>query len=252
MKKEIIIFTDGASKGNPGPGGYGAIIIFPEGKVVELGGGEKKTTNNRMELTGAIKALEEIRQRGTLTDERVTVYTDSKYLIGGMTGWIYGWQKNNWQKKKVLADGRIEESAVLNQDLWKKLMELISLNHQNDRPRKIKWNYVGGHVGVAGNERCDEIASAIAKGEKLDLYKGPLSKYQVEIMDLEHSEEKKATKYNNTKAYSYLSLVNGALNIDKTWAECEKRVKGVKNVKYQKAVSLEQEKEIIKSWGLNG
>jgi ribonuclease HI len=232
-ENKIIIFTDGASKGNPGPGGYGAVIVFTDGQVLELGGEEKHTTNNRMELTGAVKALEEISK----TKEEVVVYTDSKYLINGVTGWIFGWQKNGWKTK--------EKKEVLNKDLWVKLAELI-------KNKKIKWNYVGGHVGVAGNERCDEIASGFAVGEKVDLYAGPLTKYSIKVLDLGHSEEKKEIKYNKSaKAYSYLSLVNGVLNLDKTWAECEARVKGVKNVKYQKAVSADHEKEIIKSWGLH-
>jgi len=233
VMKEIIIFTDGSSKGNPGPGGYGAVIILPEGKVIELGGAEKQTTNNRMELTGAFQALQEILKR----KEEILVYTDSKYLINGMTGWIYGWQKNNWQTK--------EKKEVLNKDLWEKLIKLSS-------GKKIKWHYVGGHVGIAGNERCDEIADALAIGEKVDLYHGPLSHYKINILDLGHSKEKKEKKHSKSaKAYSYLSLVNGILNIDKTWADCERRVKGKKGAKYQKAVSEYHEKEIIKNWGLN-
>ena len=233
MKDKIIIFSDGASKGNPGPGGFGAIVVWPEGKVAEFGGFEKHTTNNRMELSGAISALEEVFKR----DEEILFYTDSKYVINGMTAWIYGWQKNGWQTK--------EKKDVLNKDLWAKLFEL-------SQGKKIKWTYVGGHVGVAGNERCDEIADASARGEKVTLYKGLLSNYKINVLDLGHDEGKKVNKYSKSaKAYSYLSLVSGVLNIDKTWAECERRVTGVKNVRYQKAVSPEHEKEILKNWGLN-
>ena len=113
MSKEVIIFCDGASKGNPGPGGYGAVIVLPEGKVVELGGADKHTTNNRMELSGALKALEKVKDK----KEDIIIYTDSKYVINGMTGWIFGWQKNNWQTK--------EKKEVLNKDLWEKLVDLI-------------------------------------------------------------------------------------------------------------------------------
>jgi len=232
MEKKVIIFCDGASKGNPGPGGYGAVVVWGD-KVMELGGFEKHTTNNRMELSGVIVALEKLPPKLT----EIIVYTDSKYLINGVTGWIYGWQKNNWRTK--------EKKEVLNKDLWEKLVVLI-------KDKKIKWNYVGGHVGVAGNERCDEIASGFATGEKVDLYKGTLQKYNINILDLGHDKEKKAVKSNkNIKAYSYLSLINGVLTIDKTWAECEKRVKGVRGVKYQKAVSPEHEAEIIRAWGQN-
>ncbi len=239
MTKEdkIIIFCDGASKGNPGPGGFGAVIVLPEGKVIELGGHEKHTTNNKMELTGVLKALEKVKAR----KEEIVIYTDSKYVINGMTGWIYGWQKNNWQTK--------EKKVVLNKEIWEKLAGA-------SKGKKIKWNYVGGHIGVLGNERCDEIASDLAQNKKVDLYSGSLEKYKINISDLGHDEIKKVDKreknhHSNAKAYSYLSLVNGILYIDKTWPECEKRVKGKAGVKYKKATSLIEEKEIIRGWGLN-
>jgi len=234
-KDKIIIFSDGASKGNPGPGGFGAVVVLPEGKVVELGGYEKHTTNNRMELSGAISGLTEILKN----KEEIIFYTDSKYVINGITGWVYGWQKNGW---KVAGNKGCD---VANRDLWEKLIEV-------SRDKKIKWNYVGGHVGVAGNERCDEIADAMATNQKVSFYKGSLSNYKINILDLGHSEEKKTVKSNkNAKAYSYLSLVNGVLHKDKIWTDCEKRVKGKKGVRFQKAISPEHEKEILKSWGVN-
>lgn len=230
MKDQTIIFSDGASKGNPGPGGWGAVVVS-DGKVKELGGSEKNTTNNRMELSAVLGALTEIKKE----KKEIVIYTDSKYVISGMTSWIYGWQKNNWQTKS--------KTEVLNKDLWVKLLT-VSQN------KKIKWNYVGGHIGVAGNERCDEIASALASGEKIKLYDGLLSDYKINILDLGHLTEKKTKKSSSSqKAYSYISLVNGVIFQDKTWPECEKRVKGVKGVKYQKAISPEHEKEIIASWG---
>jgi ribonuclease HI len=232
-KDKIIIFSDGASKGNPGSGGFGAVVVLPEGKVVELGGYDKHTTNNRMELSGAIAGLQEI----VKNKEEIIFYTDSKYVINGMTGWIYGWQKNNWQTK--------DKHDVMNKDLWEKLFELA-------QGKKIKWNYVGGHVGVAGNERCDVIADAEALGQKVDFYKGSLKDYKINILDLGHDEELKKNKYSKSaKAYSYLSLVDGVFKVDKVWADCEKRVTGKKNPKYQKAISPEHETEIKKSWGIN-
>jgi ribonuclease HI len=159
---KIIIFSDGASKGNPGPGGYGAIVVLPEGKVVELGACEKNTTNNRMELSGALFALTEVKER----DEEITVYTDSKYVIGGMTSWLFNWQKNNWRTA--------QKKEVLNKDLWEKLA-LVT------KDKEIDWQYVAGHSGHAGNERFDEIASNLALGEKVDLYSGKLSDYKIDI-----------------------------------------------------------------------
>ena len=169
MRDKIIIFTDGASKGNPGPGGFGAVIVLPEDEVIELGGSEKHTTNNRMELAGAIMALEEILKR----DEGVLVYTDSKYLIGGMTEWIFNWQKNGWKSAT--------KKPVANQDLWEKLAEL-------SKGKKVNYHYVAGHVGVRGNERCDEIASGLATGENISLYRGALTGYKINILDLGRNE----------------------------------------------------------------
>jgi len=270
---KIIIFSDGASKGNPGPGGWGSIVIKlnvhkvesekKDGIVEELGGREKHTTNNRMELTGALKALAKIRQRGTLTGQEIIIYTDSKYLINGMTGWVFGWQKNGWQKKKVLPNGEVEWSEILNLDLWQKLVKVVKPHSakSSDGARKIKWHYVGGHIGVAGNERCDEIASDLAEGKKVRLFKGKIQDYKIDILNLKHNRPvhqnghpalTKAGKGNRGKAYSYLSLVGGILNIDQTWPECEKRVKGKAGAKYKKALSEIEEQEIIRGWGLNG
>jgi ribonuclease HI len=235
MNDKIIIFCDGASKGNPGPGGYAAVIVLGN-EVMEIGGAEKNTTNNRMELTAAMYALKEVE-----TNLEIDVYTDSRYLINGITKWIFAWQKNNWQTKS--------KEEVLNKDLWLNLAFLI-------KDKKIKWHYVGGHIGIAGNERCDEIASTLAVGEKMDLYGGPVSKYKIDVLNFSHDKIKKAIKKSKSesksgvKAYSYISLVDGVVHKDKTWAECEKRVKGAKGAKYKKAISVEDEAEILKSWGI--
>ena len=150
MTDEITIFTDGSSKGNPGPGGWG-VIIKRNGKVEEMGGGEEYTTNNRMELTAAIKALLELGIRNyELGKGKIVVHSDSKYLIDGITKWIHNWQKNNWRTK--------DRKAVLNRDLWEKLYELIA-------GKEIEWKYVAGHIGHPENERCDEIAQAFAEGK---------------------------------------------------------------------------------------
>ena len=234
MINKIVIFTDGSSRGNPGPGGWGA-IINDDDKVVELGGREKMTTNNRMEILGAIKALESIVE----TKKEIILNTDSSYLINGITKWVYGWQKKGWKNS--------EKEEVANRDLWE---ELISAS----KNKKIKWNYVSGHSGVPGNERCDEIATSFADKKKLDLFKGKKSSYEINLVDLSGSGIKKVSSVNkNSKmpAYSYLSLVNGVLRKHKTWTECEKMVKGVKGgVKYKKAISEEDEWRIMTEWGL--
>jgi len=152
----ITIYTDGASRGNPGPGGWGVIMIYDD-KVAELGGRETHTTNNRMELTAAIKALEFI------TDREIVVYADSEYVTKGMTEWIKRWQKKGWKTA-----GR---KPVLNQDLWRKLLLLTE-------GREVKWKYVAGHTGVPLNERADEIATSFADNIVPALYHGPRDKYK--------------------------------------------------------------------------
>ena len=126
-------------------------------KVVELGGRETHTTNNRMELTAAIKALEFI------TDREIVVYADSEYVTKGMTEWIHKWQKKGWKTA-----GR---KPVLNQDLWRKLLLLTE-------GREVKWKYVAGHTGVPLNERADEIATSFADNIVPALYHGPRDKYK--------------------------------------------------------------------------
>ncbi len=230
---EIIIFTDGASKGNPGPGGWGAIIANT-GKVKELGGGEAHTTNNRMELLATIHALDSIVHENA----SIVLNTDSYYVINGITKWVKGWQKNNWKTK--------EKGDVLNKDLWQKLAELAN-------GKKIIWNHVGGHVGIPGNDRCDEIATSFAGEKNIQLFDGDQKKYDIDLTIneglVENTEKRSASKARSTaKAYSYLSMVDGKIQMHTTWAECEARVKGVKGAKFKKSLNKEEEQEIIKSW----
>lgn len=164
---KFIIYTDGSSRGNPGPGGWGA-IVFSENSVLEIGGREEMTTNNRMEIRAAIEALQlvslaqsklsDFDQRNTI----VEIHADSEYLIKGITIWIKNWQKNNWRTK--------DKKAVLNKDLWEKLLT-------ETEKRKVEWKKVLGHSGHELNERCDEIATSFADGKKIDLYDGPKQGY---------------------------------------------------------------------------
>lgn len=141
--KEVEIFTDGACSGNPGPGGWGAVLRY--GKVEkELCGGEKETTNNRMELTAAIMALRALKEPCN-----VTLTTDSKYLADGITkGWAESWKKNGWKKA--------DKKPALNIDLWEEILELFSKHNVN-----IVW--VKGHNGHPENERCDTLAVSFYK-----------------------------------------------------------------------------------------
>src|SRR3989338_7237006 len=265
--ESITIFTDGSSRGNPGPGGFGAIVIA-DGKVTELGGRETRTTNNRMELQAAIAALSSLSSL-RIKDEglRILIYSDSSYLINGITKWIHGWQKNGWKTKA--------KQDVENRDLWEKLIEI-------SRNKEIQWKQIGGHVGVIGNERCDEIATAFADGKPVKLYSGVLENYSIKnILDVGSRTGKGLTflptpacaeapacvsrtvrsagrqgqtlrsperkKRSRARAYSYVSMVDGKLETHKTWADCEKRVKG-KQAKYKKALNREEETETIRAF----
>ena len=152
----ITIHTDGSSRGNPGPGGWAAIIDDGE-TITEIGGREEHTTNNRMELTAAIKALKSV------SEENITIYTDSEYVMKGMTEWIHNWQKKNWKTAN--------RKPVLNQDLWQELLGMTE-------GKNIEWQYVAGHAGHHLNERADEIATSFADSLNPTLYDGPRDGYK--------------------------------------------------------------------------
>ncbi len=133
----VEIFCDGACSGNPGPGGYGAILRCG-GHVKELNGGARETTNNRMEMTAAIEALRQLTRPC-----QVLITTDSQYLVKGMTEWIAGWQRKGWRNSK--------KEPVLNKDLWELLLALTASH-------SVQWKWVRGHDGHVENERCDQLA----------------------------------------------------------------------------------------------
>lgn len=138
--KTVKIYTDGACSGNPGPGGWGAVLQY-KGHERELSGGEEKTTNNRMELTAAIQSLCALKEPC-----KVELYSDSKYLIDAVTkGWAVRWRENGWKRSR--------NEAALNPDLWDKLLNLLDV-HQ------VSWHWVKGHDGHPENERCDQLAVA--------------------------------------------------------------------------------------------
>jgi ribonuclease HI len=236
-----MLFTDGSSLGNPGPGGWAAILVLQSGYVVEMGAGLKHTTNNRMELTGVIEGLRRI------ADESgdLTIFTDSKYVHKGATEWAAGWKRRGW---KTMAKTDVE-----NRDLWEDTLVLLE-----DRKKfgHIAWKHVPGHSGMAGNERCDEIATGFAKEDLPGLFEGELGDYAVDILNITIDEAKSQKRSvdrarSRVKAYSYLSLVGGVAKRHMTWAECEQRVKGKPGVKYKKAVSPDDEKLILRSWGVS-
>ena len=141
--KTVTLYTDGACSGNPGPGGWGAILAYA-GTEKELSGGEKETTNNRMELTAVIAGLSALKEPCV-----VELYSDSKYVIDGLSkGWAVSWQKNGWKKA--------DKKPALNPDLWEKLLELTTIH-------TLHYHWVKGHADNPKNNRCDQMAVAAAK-----------------------------------------------------------------------------------------
>jgi len=233
MTAKIIIFTDGAAKGNPGKGGYGAVILDSK-TITEVGGYKEHTTNNEMELRAVIEALKVVKSRG----ETIAIYTDSKYVVEGAKGWIFGWIKNGWKTQT--------KTDVLNKELWQELLPLLKLV-------KIEWHKIPGHVGIIGNERADTIASGFAEKMTFDLYTGSDKDYGFDISDTSFDEAKAKKrsaekKREKQKAYSYISLLDGVVQVHQTWSECESRVKGKKVTRFKKSLDASNEKEIIKDF----
>lgn len=156
------IYTDGACSGNPGPGGWGTVLYLADGSVHELGGRDPKTTNNRMEMQAAIAGLRFLLDSGQTTP--VELYTDSEYVKKGITQWIDGWKKRDWQTSA--------KKPVLNKDLWQQLDELNQAVGQQTGAA-VKWIYVRGHAGNEGNERCDAIARAFSLNQAITLLQHP-------------------------------------------------------------------------------
>ena len=145
----VVVWTDGSSRGNPGPGGYGAVLLFTDATGAlhrkELSAGYTRTTNNRMEILAAIVALESL-----LKPCSVELHSDSQYLVNAMgRGWIWGWAKKGWKGAN--------KQPVKNPDLWKRMLHAI-------KPHRVEWVWVKGHVGTELNERCDELATRAADG----------------------------------------------------------------------------------------
>ena len=154
MSRITNLYTDGACSGNPGPGGWGTVAYFDDGSCHELGGRDGATTNNRMEMQAAISALQFF--ASTHQTEQCVLYTDSEYLIKGITQWVKGWKKKGWKT----AAGK----PVLNQDLWETL-DTLNGQVQSQTKVAVSWQHVKGHSGNVGNERCDTIARGFSGGQ---------------------------------------------------------------------------------------
>ncbi len=238
---ELIIYTDGASRGNPGKGGYAAIIVAGE-MVMEIADRKAHATNNQMELA-AVEAV--LSDSGALSwDGPVTLYSDSMYVINGITKWVHGWQRNGWITST--------KTPVENKSQWEHLLKLTK-----EYGKRLSIEKVKGHAGDLYNERCDDLAVKAALGTDQKLFSGSLKDYRTFLQEEGFDETTMKAKATTTKksssdkpVYSYVSLVNGIVNADKTWAACEKRVKGVKGAKYKKVFSKEEETELMQDWTL--
>jgi ribonuclease HI len=244
---KILIFSDGACSGNPGPGGWGTIVLLADGTVHELGGGNPKTTNNRMEMAAAFRALSMLKLE---EKHDITIYTDSAYLINGITKWVKGWKYRGW--KNSTGDD------VANRDLWEELSQVVS----SLEPSRISWKWVRGHDGNPGNERCDQIAVAFSKGKREQLYIGPVDGYFVDLTELPEEQplpepkssgtgsgaNKNGQRKSSAGAY-YISYLNGIVTRHETWPECQKVVHG-KPAKFKKVTSKQEELDTLRSWGV--
>ena len=178
---DILVYTDGACLRNPdGPGGWGVCIFYPDGAIYELGGHEARTTNNRMELQGALVALQAIEPGAA-----ATVYSDSQYVVEGLTKWLAGWKRKGWMTAT--------RAPVKNRDLWMRL--------DAEDPGRVTWRHVRGHSGNLGNSRADEIAHGFAVGKPPDLVDSR------SVSDANLAAAKPRT-------IRYVSLVDGALILD--------------------------------------
>ena len=238
-EQEHLLFTDGSSLGNPGPGGWGSVLVLSGSRIVELGGMATHTTNNRMELIALIEGLKRMKKES----EDIHIYTDSSYVHKGATEWSAGWKQRGWKT--------ITKTPVENRDIWE---EALTLLDERKKFGHIKWTRIPGHSGVLGNERCDKIATGFANGRVVDLYEGDIGQYAIDILDISIDDEMAKARSSvkarsHAKAHSYLSLVGGVAKRHMTWPECEKRVKGKSTVKYKKTLSAVDEASILRAWG---
>lgn len=204
------IYTDGACSGNPGPGGWGVVMYFAGGAAHELGGFAPDTTNNRMELQGAIAALDCLTQILPSLEQTspITLYTDSEYVKNGITKWIKGWQKKGWKTSAG--------KPVLNMDLWKKLDQL---NQAVQAMLPLHWQYVKGHSGDIGNDRTDAIATGFAQKHppKLRTLKFDTPLFQAEAKTEDSSESKtRSSQAKTTQTKTSQAKDDEAVNASKS------------------------------------
>jgi ribonuclease HI len=221
-----IAYTDGACLGNPGPGGWGIRILYPDGSVWEYGGAAAATTNNRMELQAAIEALKVLE-----TYPEATIVTDSRYVIDGLTRWIHNWRRRGWTT--------LAHTPVKNRGLW------IILDRQNHPG--IVWRHVRGHTGDPNNERADAIARAFARGTEARLFCGQAGSPSDPVVMPSGSASPVVPmsapldrSVSSPSKARYVSIVHGVVALDDEWAACAARVRGVSGARYKKVRTVEE------------
>jgi len=228
----LIIYTDGAARNNPGKAGWGVVIVDPEKRhVIELGGASPYATNNQMELTGAIKALEYVSLHKDYVGQKIALYTDSSYVIRGMKQWVHNWQKNGWQTS--------QKKDVENVRLWQ---DLLGLSQGKD----MEWLYVPGHSGVPLNERADVIATQFADHKPEKLFSGGLDSYAYDVR-VSKIVKRTTSKQKTSKTGYYIVVQQGEVSRYETWAACELVVKGAKNIRFKKVADASGEKKFLDS-----
>jgi ribonuclease HI len=243
MTQGYIIISDGACSKNPGPGGWGLIVVSPSGEVNEFGGSEESTTNNRMELFGVYRGLQEVYRDASRNPsdpapgikpnikpniKQIKLVSDSKYVLDGFEKSLDVWPKRGWKT--------VAGEPVKNQDLWEKILKGREL--LLGQGFRFSSELVKGHSGSDANERVDQIAVKFSQGGHISLYAGPISNYSISLESGARFEP------------VYLSLVQGKLNRHVTWDECKRVTEGQKGARYKKVKNRMEEQETLKAWGL--
>jgi ribonuclease HI len=237
----IVLFTDGACSGNPGPGGWACVLSLPDGRARELAGREPQTTNNRMEMRAVLEGLKAVAH----LEGPALVHTDSTYVLGGMTKWLAGWKRRGWRT----AAGE----PVKNEDLWRALDAARDARGRGG----VQWRWVRGHDGHDANERCDELAVAESRGRPVELYDGPLLAYPYgslapsDALVLPETKPRSASPELSAGPATYLSYVDGKLERHGAWKDCEARVKGRGGAKFKKVRGADEERATLRAWGLS-
>jgi len=257
--REVYVFTDGACSGNPGPGGWAAVIVFQEPTsknffIRELGGHAENTTNNRMELLSISKAIDFLDHAGKnliIDCNRIVIFSDSSYSLKGLEEWLPGWKRKDWKT--------LEGGEVKNRDLWELLDAQLSNWRSRSGNSQLIFKKVKGHSGNPGNERVDKIAVAWSQWREEDPTPMDRSgavptdwlKPRMDPASAEQSLSQRFPQAFSQKFPFYASYLQGEFKTFGTWKECEAHVRGRGQAKYQKIASREQLLEVLVKWGLN-